>query len=72
MIVIAKNYKDKIIGIVNAENKKLANAFWHGRGIIPHSVTTEDDFMPLDEHPHGVYPILETEEKTGMIFLNLI
>lgn len=68
MIVIAKNYEGKIIGIVNAENEKLANAFWHGRGIIPHSTTTEKELMNLDEHPHGVYPILETEEKTGYDF----
>lgn len=66
MIVIAYNYNNKIIGIVNAENEKLANAFWHGRGITPHSTKVlERDFTKLEEHPHGVYPILETIEKYG-------
>lgn len=66
MIIIGYNYEGKIIGIVNAENEKLANAFWHGRGVIPHSTkVVERDMMPLDEHPHGVYPIMETVEVDG-------
>ncbi len=66
MIVIAYNYNGKVIGIVNADNEKLANAFWHGRNITPHSTKVlEKDFTPLEKHPHGVYPILETIEIQG-------
>ena len=65
MVLIAYNYEGKIISIVNAVNEQVAQAYWQGAGIIPHSTRNLDDpeyFMPLSEHPTGVYPILKTKE----------
>ncbi len=66
MVYIAYNYSGKVVSIVNARSLELAHAYWQGKGVMLNNVKTlEDrgDFIPLDEHPTGVYSILETEEK---------
>lgn len=58
----------KIIGIVNSRNEELAKAYWQGKGLNYYEIRNLDDentFMPLDESPTGVYPILETIEITA-------
>lgn len=63
MIYIAKNYEGLIISIVNAKNRDLANAYWQGANIIPHSVSSlEEDYTPIEEHLTGVYEVLKTSE----------
>lgn len=62
MIYIAKDYEGKVLGIVNARNKDLANAYWQGRGVMPHKVRSLSDYPPLEDHPTGVYPIYEYEK----------
>lgn len=61
MICIAYNHKNEIISIVNAKNTGLATAFWHGAGVLPHSIKTELDFNP-EINGTGVVPILQTKE----------
>lgn len=60
-VYVAKDYSGSVIGVVLAKNYELANAFWQGKGIIPHHVDsrTEDD---LNNHPTGVLPIISTKE----------
>ena len=66
MVVIAYDYNSKVIGIVNADNEKLANAFWQGKSLAVHSTKVlERDFTKLEEHPTGVFPILETVTVDG-------
>jgi hypothetical protein len=65
-IYIAKNYDGKTISIVLARDATLANAYWQGKDIFPHSTHeyTEDD---LKEHITGVLPIYymgNCKEKT--------
>lgn len=67
MICIAYNHTGKVVSVVNSRSKELAVAFWQGKGITPYSVKTLDDFTPLEEHPTGVYPIVQTRKsKVGM------
>lgn len=69
MIFIAYNYENKPISIVNAKSKELAYAYWQGKDILPHShKCVEEDFTKLDNHPTGVYPIMETEEVNSSKF----
>ena len=63
MIFIGYNHDTIPISIVNAKSKELAYAYWQGKGILPHSHRClEEDFEPLEDHPTGVFPILETKE----------
>jgi hypothetical protein len=65
MILIAYNQKGYVISIVVTKSMDLANAYWQGAGIFPHSIKNVDDpnhFIPLSEHTTGVYPILKTDE----------
>ena len=71
MVVIGYDYKGTIISIVNAKSLELANAYWQGADIIPHSYRSLDDeshFTPLNEHPTGVYPLLKAREMEGYQF----
>ena len=62
MIFIAYNYKNQPISIVNAKSKELAEAFWQGRNLnVDHVKNLEKDFIDLDSHPTGVFPLFETE-----------
>jgi len=35
MIVIAYDYEDRIISILNSKSVELANAFWQGKSLVP-------------------------------------
>lgn len=62
MIVIAYNYENKIISIVNSKSVELANAFWQGKGLVPFRIATlEKDFTPLEDHVTGIYEVLKTK-----------
>lgn len=65
MIYIAYDYNDKCISIVNAKSLELANAYWQGKGCMPHRTKSLDDFISLDEHPTGVYDLVKIREFTG-------
>jgi len=62
VICIAKNHKNRILSVVLTKNIELAKAFWHGKGIIPHTITelTEANLL---EHPTGVIPIVSTTKQ---------
>lgn len=65
MVVIAYNHAGKVVSIVNAKSEELAKVFWHGQSLnYDHARSLDDSetFMPLSEHPTGVYPILQTIE----------
>ena len=63
MVYIAYDFEGFPISMVVAKNAELANTFWQRRDIIPHSIRyVEKDFMKPEDHPTGVFPILETEE----------
>jgi len=66
MVFIAYDYEGTILSIVRAKNNDLAQAYWQGANIIAHSsscLENDERFIPLDEHPTGVYPILKTRTK---------
>ena len=60
-VYIATDYSGKTIDVVLSRNRELAHAYWHGKGIIPHSSReiTENDLVG---HPTGVLPIVTTRE----------
>jgi hypothetical protein len=58
-IIIAKTYDDKVEDIVLAIDVKSANAYWQGKGVVPHSVYEYNE-SDLDDHMTGVIPILTT------------
>ena len=60
-IFIAKTYEGFVESIVLAKSQQLANVYWQGQNIYPHSVTekTEED---LRDHPTGVLPIVRTKK----------
>jgi hypothetical protein len=60
-VFIAKDYEGTPIDVILTANEKLANAYWHGKGIVPHSITIRSD-ADLQGHPTGVLPIVSTEE----------
>jgi len=63
MIFIAYNHDSVIISIVSAKDKISANAYWQGRGIIPHfSVPFDSAEIRVNEEQGYVTPILHTKE----------
>ena len=63
MLYIAKNYSGQIISIISAKSKELANAYWQGKGIIPHTESTFDLSEDRENEKDGfVTPILKTRE----------
>jgi hypothetical protein len=60
-VYIAKNYEGTPLDVVFAVNEQLATAYWHGKGVIPHSTQTVSD-VNLQDHPTGVLPIVSTKE----------
>ena len=62
-IYIAKNYDGFVESVVLARSYELAQAFWQGQEIYPHSVDTRTE-QDLKEHPTGVLPIVKTKLKT--------
>ena len=61
-IFIAKDYDGFIESVVLARSYELANAYWQGLGIYPHSTDTRIE-QDLKEHPTGVLPIVKTKKK---------
>jgi hypothetical protein len=64
-IVIAKNWKGKIIAIVASRSKELATAYFHGAGIQYNTVETLAELkigQALNESVSGVINILSTSE----------
>ena len=61
-IFIARHYDGTPIDVVLTASKELANAYWQGKGIIPHSVDMRSD-ADLKDHPTGVLPIVSTREE---------
>ena len=71
MVIVGYDHNGTIISILNAKSQELANAYWQGAGISIHRSRSLDDketFMPLDESPTGVYPILKTKEIDVQLF----
>ncbi len=63
MIFIGYDYNGKVITIVNAVSKQIANAYWQGADISVHSSKClEEDFTKLENHPTGVFPLMKTVE----------
>jgi len=61
-IFVAKNCDGFVESVVLARSYELAQAFWQGLGIYPHSVDTRIE-QDLKEHPTGVLPIVKTKKK---------
>jgi hypothetical protein len=59
-VYIAKNYEGTPLDVVFAVNEQLATAYWHGKGVTPHSTQTVSD-ANLQDHPTGVLPIVSTK-----------
>ena len=70
MVFIGYDHNSVPISVVSARSKELAEAYWQGKGGLPHcSKCLEKDFMSLDEHMTGVIPIVETKEiNLGDVF----
>lgn len=64
MIFIAYDQNGVTTSIVNAKSEELALAYWQGADVDVFSHKSLDDFMDLNNHPTGVYPILKTKNKS--------
>jgi len=62
-IYVAKNYDGRVVSVVLAKSYELAQAYWQGQGLFPHSVDQWTE-KALEDHPTGVLPILKTMVKT--------
>jgi len=62
-IYIAKNYDGYVESVVLARSYELAQAFWQGLGIYPHSIDIRNE-VDLKDHITGVMPIVKTKKKT--------
>lgn len=60
-VFVAKRYDGKTLDVVLSATVELANAYWHGKDIIPHTVRSISD-QDLAGHPTGVLPIVSTRE----------
>lgn len=60
-IFVAKTYFGKVESVVLADNLKLANAYWQGQDIYPHSIDERSE-ADLKYHPTGVLPIVTTKK----------
>jgi hypothetical protein len=58
-IFIAKHYDGTPIDVILTASRELADAYWHGKGIVAHSVNMLSD-AALEGHPTGVLPIVST------------
>jgi hypothetical protein len=69
MIIIGRNYKGQIISIISVKSEELANAYWQGKDIHPHSSEVWDMNKVRENEEQGyVTPILTTAEIS--IFYN--
>ena len=55
----ATDHKNQVLSVLLARSRPLADAYWQGAGITPHSVQELD---LLQDHPTGVIPIVNTIE----------
>lgn len=63
MIFIAKNFSNKIIGIVSAPNKQAVMAYYQGKGLQYNTLTEFDINEDRENEKMGyVTPILTTKE----------
>lgn len=61
-VFIAYDHNSVPVSVVCAKSKELANAFWQGKGLYPHTVKSlSQDFTPLADHPTGVFPLVSTK-----------
>lgn len=60
-VFIAKTYDGRTLDVVLSATVELANAYWHGKDVIPHTVRSISD-QDLVDHPTGVLPIVSTRE----------
>jgi len=60
-VYVAKDYDGYPIDVVLTQSEQLAHAYWHGKGVVAHSVSILSD-NDLADHPTGVLPILSTRE----------
>lgn len=63
-IFIAKTYDGKVESVILAKTADLAQAYWQGKGMYPHTIDirTEED---LKDHITGVLPIVHTRKIDG-------
>jgi hypothetical protein len=59
-IYIAKDFEGRVESIVQADSALLANTFWQGQNIFPHSTDVIATEIPAG-NPYRVRPILKTE-----------
>lgn len=65
MIFIGKDHNNTVISIVSAKQKESANAYWQGKGIMPHSIEEFDLSEDRENEEMGyVTPILNTKKET--------
>jgi len=68
MIFIAEDHNGKVLDVVKAKSKELAMAYLQGKDMFPHVLKDVDDpevYIPLDQHPTGVYSIVKVTQWTG-------
>lgn len=55
----AADYEGNTLSVVLARSRELAEAYWQGSDIYPHSVS-KIELLP--DHPTGVVPVVTTYE----------
>ena len=66
-IFTAKTYDGLVESVVLAKSYALAQAYWQGSGIIPHSIDEKNE-SDLEGHPTGVLPIVKTRKINASPF----
>jgi len=61
-IYIARDFEGRVESILQADNKLLAQTYWQGQKVFPHSVDEISTEIPKD-NPYRVRSILRTELK---------
>ncbi len=65
-LFIAKDVHGKVEDVVLANTVELASAYWHGKNITAHTVSSRSD-EDLAGHPTGVLPIVSTRVITASV-----
>jgi len=63
-IFIAKTYEGEAESVVLAKNIELAQAYWQGKRIYPHTIIIKEE-KDLENHITGVLPIVHTRKIDG-------
>lgn len=66
-IFIAKSYNGLVESVVLAKSYALAQAYWQGSSIVPHTVSERNE-SDLEGHPTGVLPIVKTRKINASPF----